>query len=197
MKYVSNRAIACVCCLMGVFLSWLAGEISLAAEPTPISISGRYPHLAMFNHGGECGIGAVVPWADRLWAVTYAPHSPRGDDNKLYEIDADLNLVARPESIGGTPANRLIHRESNQLFIGPYVIDAEGNVRVIPYDVATGRPTGTIRHLADPAGKVYTFTMEEGLYEIDVDSLDVKTLFTDSHVKGFVDYLPGYHGKGA
>ena len=175
----------------------LSPGTAAASEPARVAISGRYPHLAVFNHGQECGIGAVVPWADRLWAVTYSPHSPRGSDDKLYEIDAELNLLARPESIGGTPANRLIHRESNQLFIGPYAIDAERNVRVIPYDVAPGRPTATIRHLTDPAGKVYTFTMEEGLYEIDVDTLEVTTLFTDAHVEGFVDYLPGYHGKGA
>ena len=194
MKPSSVRALG-ICCLAGLLWSWVA-VTSLAAEPARISISGRYPHLAVFNTGDECGIGAVVPWADRLWAVTYSPHFPRGSDDKLYEIDAELNIVTREESIGGTPANRLIHRESKQLFIGPYVIDAEGSVRVIPYDVATGRPTATIRHLTDPANKVYTFTMEEGFYEIDVHSLDVKTIHTDSHVKGFVDYLPGYHGKG-
>ena len=169
-------------------LAALGGEL--------LEVSGRYPHLALFNHGGECGIGAVVPWAGKLWGVTYSPHSPRGSDDKLFEIDESLALVIRPEGIGGTPANRLIHRESNQLFIGPYVIDSSGAVRVIPYDQAIGRPTATMRHLTDPAKKVYTFTMEEGLYEIDVETLAVKTLFVDSLLKEFVDYLPGYHGKG-
>jgi len=32
------------------------------------------------------------------------------------------NIAARPESIGGTPANRMVHRESNQLIIGPYLM---------------------------------------------------------------------------
>jgi hypothetical protein len=27
----------------------------------------------MSNSSGECGIGAVVPWANRLWMITYAP----------------------------------------------------------------------------------------------------------------------------
>ena len=58
----------------------------------------------MFNEEGECGTGAVVPWADRLWAVTYSPHEPRGSSDKLYEITPDLRLIVRPESIGGTPA---------------------------------------------------------------------------------------------
>jgi hypothetical protein len=81
--------------------------------------SGIYPHLAYYNTHAECGTGAVVPWADRLWVITYAPHQPKGSTDKLYEIDSALNITARPESVGGTPANRMIHRESNQLCIGP------------------------------------------------------------------------------
>ena len=30
-----------------------------------VCISGVYPHLAVFNPYGECGIGAVVPWAGK------------------------------------------------------------------------------------------------------------------------------------
>ena len=168
------------------------------AEPGHRSFSGIYPHLAYFNDEGECGTGAVVPWADRLWVITYAPHRPRGSTDKLYEIDNDLNLVERPESIGGTPANRLIHEESGQLFIGPYAIDAERHVRVIPYEVMPGRHTGTARHLSDPENKVYYATMEEGFYEVDVHSLEVTELFRDTHQNEGAPLadLPGYHGKG-
>src|SRR5262245_17219710 len=91
--------------------------VARAAAPAPFQISGIYPHLATFNLERECGTGAVVPWADRLWVVSYAPHSPRGSTDKLYEITPDLQQIIRPESIGGTPANRFIHRESQQLFI--------------------------------------------------------------------------------
>lgn len=164
-------------------------------------ISGRYPHLTVFNHGGECGIGAVVPWAGRLWIVTYAPHRPRGSDDKLYEIDENLNIVARPESVGGTPANRMIHRESRQLFIGPYVIDENGKVRVIPPSKMPGRLTATARHLTHPADRIYHFTMEEGLYDVDVHTLELKTIYPDGNTfENGVRYnplLPGYHGKGA
>lgn len=164
-------------------------------------ISGRYPHLAMFNRGGECGIGAIVPWAGRLWAVTYSPHSPYGNDHDgLYEITPDLKLIKRKESIGGTPANRMIHRESNQLFIGPYAIDQQRNVRAISYDTMPGRPTANARHLTQPADKIYYMTMEEGMYEVDVQTLEVQTLYKDrnaargSSIGG--ERLPGYHGKG-
>jgi hypothetical protein len=64
----------------------------------------------------------------------------------------------------------MIHNESNQLFIGPYVIDAQ-ECRVIPYEQMPGRHTGNARHLFDPAGKIYYGTMEEGFYEVDVNTL--------------------------
>lgn len=173
---------------------------------TPPSFSGIYPHLAMYNKEGECGTGAVVPWADRLWVVTYGPHLPFGSSDKLYEITPDLQQIVREESIGGTPANRMIHRESNQLFIGPYAIDAQRNVRAIPYDRMPGRHTGNARHFTDPAGKIYYGTMEEGFYEVDVKSLEPTLLYEDGNVtnkKGkdtsanqATALLDGAHGKG-
>lgn len=160
--------------------------------------SGIYPHLANFNYEGECGTGAVVPWAGKLWMITYAPHAPYGSSDKLYEVFPNLDKVTRPESIGGTPANRMIHPESKQLFIGPYVIDNEGNVRVIGVKEMPGRHTGNARHLTDPENMIYCGTMEEGLYEINVHTLAVKQLYCDSNGKdaGYFDILPGYHGKG-
>lgn len=176
-------------------LASLVAISGFAAEPR--SLSGIYPHLAMFNNEGECGTGAVVPWAGRLWVVTYAPHMPRGSSDKLYEVSPALEQTVRPESIGGTPANRMIHRESRQLFIGPYAVDAAGKVRVISYKNMFGRPTGNARHLTDPAGKIYYATMEEGLYEVDVKTLAVKELWADEQMKtGRHADLPGYHGKG-
>ena len=124
----------------------------------PIQVSGIYPHLAMYNSQGECGTGAVVPWAERLWVITYPPHYPHGSDDKLFEITTNLEQIVREESIGGTPANRMIHKESNQLFIGPYAIDSERNIKAIPYAEMQGRHTGNARHLTDPANKIYYAT---------------------------------------
>jgi hypothetical protein len=184
-----------------------ACSVGLLSAQEPRSISGIYPSLAMFNNEGECGTGVVVPWADRLWVITYGPHLPFGSSDKLYEITPDLKQIVRPESVGGTPANRMIHDESQQLFIGPYVIDAERKVRIIPPSIMPGRLTGNARHLTDPAGKIYYATMEEGLYEVDVKSLAVKNFIRDGNgiKKNFKvktplskldSQLPGYHGKG-
>jgi len=180
------------------------GAVALAGSAAqdgaqPVCISGVYPHLAVFNSqvratgetygsGGECGIGAVVPWANRLWFLTYSPHCPNGSPDKLYAIDESLRLEVRPESIGGTPAGRLIHRESQQLFIGSYAIDAAGTVRAVPYSAMPGRPTAIARHLADPAHRVYYLDMEGRVYEVNVESLAVTLLFAKP--------VPGWHGKG-
>lgn len=53
---------------VGAFAFAVAGLVVLAARgDLPRCVDGIYPHLAMFNDEGECGTGAVVPWADRLW----------------------------------------------------------------------------------------------------------------------------------
>ena len=162
-------------------------------------LSGIYPHLAFYNLGDECGTGAVVPWQGDLWTITYSPHEPEGSSDRLYQISPTLDLTVREESIGGTPANRMIHRESNQLFMGPYAIDRHKKVRAIPYSTMTGRHTGNARHLSDPENRIYFATMEEGFYEVDVHNLNVETLVEDAHLlpeEEYGSFLPGAHGKG-
>ncbi len=164
-------------------------------QPKIVNISGVYPHLAVTNANSECGIGAVVPWQGDLWAVTYSPHEPGGSNDKLYQISPALAMTARPESIGGTPANRFIHTPSNQLIIGPHFIDAAKNVRTLPYSLAPGRHTAVASHLTDPANRVYFFTMEDGLYDVNVHDLSFITRYPDKQSDD--PFLFGYHGKGA
>jgi hypothetical protein len=192
-------------CKLIFVLTILFLNASLKAQITSKfrQISGVYPHLAFYNNESECGTGAVVPWANRLWAITYGPHLPFGSSDKLYEISNDLLSTVRPESIGGTPANRMIHKESNQLFIGPYAISALGQVRNIPYSKMPGRHTGNARHLSNPQNKIYYGTMEEGFYEVDVYSLEPKMLYQDGNVNRKTgqmaqeaNLLSGAHGKG-
>ena len=192
-----NRSLASLMLLALVSAGYGEGGNVKTGAGRHLQISGIYPHLATFNqpadvgdrpHHGECGIGAIVPWADRLWYLTYPQHKTTGSNDKLYEVDADLNLTIRPESVGGTHASRLIHRESRQLIIGPYFIDAQRTVRSPDLKQLRGRMTATMRHLSDPANKVYFFDMEGAIYEVNVHNLTVKRLFTKP--------VPGWHGKG-
>ncbi|MEZ6056986.1 MAG: hypothetical protein R3C01_09810 [Planctomycetaceae bacterium] len=164
-------------------------------------ISGVYPHLTTYgiysqngghylDHHAECGIGAIVPWANQLWMVNYAPHQPRGSEHKLYSVDADIKtLTIHPESVGGTPAGRMIHEESKQLLIAHYLIDETGKVRVISPKEMPIRVTAICRHLTDPANRVYYVDMEGSIWEADVHTLKVTKLFDKP--------VPGWHGKGA
>ena len=166
-----------------------------------INISGTYPHLAVFSADGEIGMGALVPWADRLWFVTYPPHAPTGSADKLWMVESNLTMTANTNSVGGTHANRMIHRETQQLNIGPYFITTNGTVRVISPSIMPGRLTATARHLFDPTNKLYIATMEEGLYEVDVNTLVPTELYHDMNTTPGAGQrasgLPGAHGKGA
>lgn len=174
---------ACVVVLLMGGVAWAKG----GGEPP--SYGGRYPHLVVSNDQGECGIGAVVPWAGKLWLITYAPHRPLGSDDGLYEVDLNLKMVRRAESVGGTPAARLIHRETNTLALGPYLIDASGKVTAIPPPEMEGRISAHARHLTDPARKIFVYDMEGLLYELDIPTRKATRLFARA--------VPGWHGKGA
>ena len=63
--------------------------------------SGIYPHLAVFNDGTECGIGTVVPWADRLWITTYSAHVLDGKTDRLFQIASDLSSIEERPELGG------------------------------------------------------------------------------------------------
>lgn len=146
----------------------------------PVQFGGVVPHLCLEADLGpprsECGVGALMPWAGRLWAVSYlSSKAPSGSGTGLYEIDNDFRITRRPESYPGTYTNRFIHHESNQLFIGPHVIDADRNVRTVEafFDV---RVCSTFRHLTDPAGMVYVLGMEGEFFEMDVRTLEVRQI---------------------
>jgi hypothetical protein len=157
-----------------------------------VNISGVYPHLTVYNGSGECGIGALGSYAGKLWFFTYPPHFPEGSSDKLYAVDETLKMEQRPESVGGTHANRFLHRESRQFLLGPYLIKSDGTVRALDPRQLRARLTATMRHLTDPTNKVYYLGMERELFEVDVNTLAVKRLYGETGGP-----FPGDHGKGA
>lgn len=148
---------------------------------TSLSFSGVLPRLAVSAelHGprSESGIGALMPWGGRLWFVTYVSHKRgSGSGTGLYYIDEDLVLHKHPESVVGTYANRLVHVPSEQMIIGPHVIDTDLNVRTIE-SLEDVRLTATLTHLTDPEHKVYMLGMESEFFEVDLRDLSVRQLF--------------------
>jgi hypothetical protein len=180
---------------------WTALTAPAAAAEAKIDrpqFSGIYPHLAALSGSySECGIGAVVPWADRLWYVSYVAHKS-GEGVGLFEITPELKITRRPESVVGTHAGRMIHRESNQLIIGPYAIDQERNVRVFE-PLTRERVTAVMRHLTDPANKVYVQAMEGGFWEADVHTLEATRLFDareELDIRGAAHFKGAYTAQG-
>ena len=193
--------------ILSILIGFVACKSDEEKSVTRLNISGVYPHLAYYNdEGSECGTGAVVPWAGCLWVISYGSSNPYGSSDKLYQITPDLQQAVRPESVGGTHANRMIHKETNQLFIGAYAIDDKGAVRVISLEKAPGRHTGFARHLYQPETKLYLASMEKGFYEVDANTLQTTTLYKNCSTwvqSGFdpqTNYpeapLLGEHGKG-
>jgi hypothetical protein len=163
----------------------------------PLVISGVLPSLCLEADLGpprsEGGTGAMVVWAGKLWVVTYVSHkTSSGSGTGLYEIDEHLTVCKRPESVSGTYANRMIHFPSNQLIIGPHIIDSDGAVRT--FDALTDmRLCGTMGHLEDPARKVYFLSMEGEFLEADVETLEVRQLFDLTRELGVADGVPHDH----
>lgn len=163
----------------------------------PLMISGVLPDLCLeADHGpprSEGGTGAMVVWAGKLWVVTYVSHkTSSGSGTGLYEIDEHFTVRKRPESVSGTYANRMIHVPSDQLIIGPHIIDAQGSVRT--FEALTDmRLCGTMAHLEAPDHMVYFLSMEGEFLEADVNTLEVRQLFDLTRELGVADDVPHDH----
>ena len=68
----------------------------------PININGVFPNLTVLGasdkNRSESGIGALIPWADKLWMIGYVAHI-QGSGLGLYEISDDMTMVKHPESV--------------------------------------------------------------------------------------------------
>lgn len=170
---------------------------------TPVrEINGVFPNLTILGphkHRSESGIGALIPWADKLWMIGYVAHI-HGSRIGLYEISEDMSMRKHPESVTGTFANRMIHNPSDQAIIGPHFIDIDGNVRTCE-TLSKHRLAAVSGHLTDPENKVYFLTMEGLFFECDVQSLQATQLFdfhdTFSMPDTIVPHFKGMHtGNG-
>ncbi len=141
------------------------------------SFSGVVPGLAQVADLGpprsEIGVGGLMPWAGCLYVLNYNSHKERsGRGVSLRRIRADMTMEVVPETLGvdGTYTNRFVHYPSNQLVIGPHVIDAAHRIRTVA-ELRPLRVCGTTWHLADPGNLVYVLCMEGELFELNVRTL--------------------------
>jgi hypothetical protein len=143
-----------------------------------INIDGVFPHLSIIgDHIGrsETGIGALLPWANKLWYIGYVAHI-HGSGIGLYALDESMKAEKHTESVTGTYANRMIHMKSNKGVIGPHIIDHKGHVQTIE-KLVNHRLTATMDHLHHPDSMVYFLTMEGQLFETNVYTLETNHVF--------------------
>jgi hypothetical protein len=147
----------------------------------PLQFSGVVPSLAQIADLGpprsECGIGGLMPWNGKLYVLNYVSHrgnSGRGTGFRV--IDENFQMTRHPAGVDGTYANRMVHYESNQLIIGPHLIDADHNVRTVP-ELVDIRLAGCARHLFNPTNWICLLGMEGELVELNVYTLEVNHLF--------------------
>ena len=171
------------------------------AQQSPVQIDGVFPNLTVYADGvgstSETGIGAMIPWANKLWAVGYVAHI-RGDGIGLYEISEDMTMIKHPESVTGTFANRMVHWDTKQAIIGPHLIDPEGHVRTLD-ELSKHRLTATARHLTKPKTMAYYLTMEGLLYEVDLETLESTLLYNlvkELDIKGQVHFKGMHSAQG-
>jgi hypothetical protein len=144
-----------------------------------VSASGVFPALTVTASSGparsECGHGALMAWADRLYAISYLSVANAGSGTGLYEIDENMTqtLIAPHNS---TYANRLMVPAANSIVIGPFVIDAQRNVRVFQ-SLLHVRVGGMAEHLTNPAELVYMLGMDGPLWECSLVTLAGTQLF--------------------
>lgn len=151
------------------------------AKEGVLSFSGVVPSLAQSADLGpprtECGVGCLMPWNGKLYVLNYLSHRRQdGSGTGLRVIDENFQMERHPAGVDGTYANRFIHYPSNQLIIGPHVIDASHRVRTIE-KLTDVRICGTSAHLTDPENLVYMLGMEGELFEVNVYTLDAIQIF--------------------
>jgi hypothetical protein len=152
---------------------------SEGSASNPLNINGIFPSLSAVASSGpnrsECGTGALMPWAGKLYMVSYLSVPFGGSGTGLYAIDENFTMTTIANH-NSTYANRILHKETNQIVIGAWVIDMEGNHRVFE-DLLTVRIAATAEHLTYPETMVYMLGMDGPLWECNVTSLECTQLF--------------------
>ena len=155
--------------------------VSAQAVPlttSSISVSGVFPSISGAAESAparsECGVGAMMAWADKLYYVTYLSVPDAGNGTGLYAVDQNMQqtLLANHSSVF---ANRLLIPALNSIVIGPYVIDATGGIRTIT-DLLHVRIGGMAEHLTRNTS-VYFLGMDGPLWEVDLVTLQATVLF--------------------
>ncbi len=148
------------------------------------------------NANWESGVGALLPWADRLWVSTYLAETNQVSGSGLYSINQARDVKLEHQH-NGCHAGRMVHKESEQAFIANCVVSKAGSVTPIPTFTGTGqfhRITAWTRHRTTPSTHVYAVTMAGLVFEVNVTTLAATQVANAATALGIVGQP---HFKGA
>lgn len=151
-----------------------------------VSSSGVFPALTVTadtaptgpnitSPRSECGVGAMMAWADKLYVVSYLSVPNAGSGTGLYAIDANLQMT-KLANHSSVYANRMMVPAMNVIVIGPYIIDSQGNIQVLQ-DLLHVRIGGMAEHILYPDSMVYMLGMDGPLWECNLLNLSCTQLF--------------------
>lgn len=71
-----------------------------STREVPVQVNGVFPNLTVMADGmgsdSEAGIGALIPWGEKLWAIGYVSHI-KGEGLGLYEISENMTMRRHPD----------------------------------------------------------------------------------------------------
>ena len=159
-------------------LSWQTDPIA-AQDKTVLHDNGIFPDLAVSASSGpirsEDGIGALMPWLDKLYIVSYLSSQNDGSRAGFYAIHPNFTKELL-ELHNSTYANRMIHRQTNRIIIGAWTVDLQGKIQVFK-QLLNVRIGATAEHLEHPEDMIYHLSMDGPLYECRLSTMDCKKLF--------------------
>lgn len=107
----------------------------------------------------EAGVGALLPWADRLWFTVYPAENAESDDLGLFSIGLDERRPRLDAETNACDTGRILHRATAKAIVGRHIISSAGVVTAITGFNAADRVTAYCMHPLAPTTKVLALTM--------------------------------------
>lgn len=139
----------------------------------------------------EAGIGAVVPFADKLYFINYPDENNNGAGLGLWVMDESLQPTLIAETNVTSAARATLN---NRLFIGVHAIDSNGTVTPITGIPVDERPAGYAK--LPGSSFLWAWMMSGTLYKIDPATL-VASIATNGvgSAAGNLNIVGQPHGK--
>lgn len=166
--------------------------VSAARVPAPqpldsryVSAGGVFPALTvtadsspagLASPRSECGHGALMAWADKLFTISYLSVPNAGAGTGLYAIDANM-VQTKLADHNSTFANRMLFPPTSSIVMGPWVIDAAGNISGVFSSLLHVRLGGMSKSINNPDTHVYMLGMDGPLWECSMLDFSCVQLF--------------------